>query len=71
MDVRASDIRRLIDYSYNSPLAIEHWESMQSLLMTSLLSVESQYMIHLDYYYAIFDNDMCLDVLFLEDKYVQ
>ena len=71
MDMRVGDVQRLIDYSDNSPLAIEHWESMQSLLMTCLLRVKSQYLIHLDYYYAIFDDDMCLDVLFSENKYVQ
>jgi len=71
MDIRIGDVQRLIDYSYYSPLAIENWENTQSLLMTCLLSVKSQYLIHLDYYYAIFDDDMCIDVLFSEDKYVQ
>ena len=71
MDIRASDVQRLIEYSYNSPLAVEHWESMQSPLMTCLLSVKLQYLIHLDYYYAIFEDDMCLEVLFSENKYVQ
>ena len=71
MDIRASDIRRLIDYSYISPVAIEKWESMQSLLMSSLLVVECHYMMYLDYYYDTFENDMCLDLLFDEEKYIQ
>ena len=68
MDVRVSDVRRVIDYSYNSPLANEKWESMQSLLMSSLLIVRCQYAMYEEYYYDTFECDMCLDVLFNEEK---